>query len=108
MNGMGRPRPQSVARLSTSLVSRFCGRGAINYSATLIREKREAISLPSSNSNDNGNSCSTVNGYIIWKSTLLIFFIQSSKATIVANLLAGLFATTSNMAGCNATYCVLH
>ena len=50
LNGMGRPSatatasppPPSVARLSTSLsaVSRFCGRGAINYSAVVIREKR--------------------------------------------------------------------
>ena len=107
MNGMGRPRPQSVARLSTSLVSRFCGRGAINYSATLIREKREAISLPSSNSNDNGNSCSTVNGSIIWKSTLYIFLIQILRLKIAANLFIAVFLQ-QRLTCQDATYCVLH
>ena len=50
LNGMGRSSfvcgriAASVCcplQPSTSLVSRFCGRGAINYSAVVIREKRE-------------------------------------------------------------------
>ena len=64
--------PPPVARPSTSLVSRFGGRGAINYPAVVIREKREgrrgaATSLPASNSDENNNSCTnTVNHLIIF------------------------------------------